>query len=82
MQSDVTIGSVIGGFRVVSLLGEGAMGRVYLAEDIERQRRVALKLLVPVLAEDERFRKRFLRESRIAATLDHPHVVPTLASSC
>ena len=51
MQSDVTIGSVVGGFRVVSLLGEGATGRVYLAEDIERQRRVAVKLLVSVLGE-------------------------------
>ena len=55
------------------------MGAVYLAEDADGQQ-VALKLLSPELAHDERFRQRFLRESRIAATLDHPNVVPTLAA--
>ena len=79
MQPEVTTGTLVGGFRVVSLIGEGAMGRVYLAEDLERQRLVALKLLVPELAQDERFRQRFLRESRLASRLDHPRVVPTLA---
>lgn len=54
------------------------MGAVYLAEDTKAGRRVALKLLVPELTEDERFRQRFLREARVAASLDHPHVVPTL----
>ena len=53
------------------------MGAVYLAED-KAGNRVALKLLVPELTEDERFRQRFLREARVAASLDHPHVVPTL----
>ena len=56
-------GSVIGGFRVGELLARGAMGAVYLAEDTDGQR-VALKLLSPELAHDERFRQRFLRESR------------------
>jgi ABC-type transport system substrate-binding protein/tRNA A-37 threonylcarbamoyl transferase component Bud32 len=79
MQFEVTTGTLVGGFRVVSLLGEGAMGRVYLAEDLEHRRRVALKLLLPELARDERFRERFLRESRLASRLDHPNVVPTLA---
>jgi len=79
MASEVATGTLVGGFRVVSLIGEGAMGRVYLAEDVQSQRRVALKLLVPGLARDERFRRRFLRESRLAARLDHPHVVSTLA---
>jgi ABC-type transport system substrate-binding protein/tRNA A-37 threonylcarbamoyl transferase component Bud32 len=79
MRSEVATGTLVGGFRVVSLIGEGAMGRVYLAEDEEHQRRVALKLLVPELARDERFRQRFLRESTLAAHLDHPHVVPTFA---
>jgi ABC-type transport system substrate-binding protein/tRNA A-37 threonylcarbamoyl transferase component Bud32 len=78
MQLGVTTGTMIGGFRVVSMIGEGAMGAVYLAKDPEG-RRVALKLLVPDLARDERFRQRFLRESRLAARLDHPHVVHTLA---
>src|SRR5256712_3517746 len=56
------------------------MGTVYLAEETRTGRRVALKLLAPELARDERFRRRFLRETELAASLDHPHVVPTLAS--
>jgi tRNA A-37 threonylcarbamoyl transferase component Bud32 len=79
MGSDVPTGTVLAGFRVESLLGEGAMGTVYLAEAPHGQR-VALKLLSPNLARDERFRQRFLRESQLAAGLDHPHIVPTLAS--
>ncbi len=54
------------------------MGAVYLAEDSETGRRVALKLLTAELTEDERFRQRFMREAEIAASLDHPHIVPTL----
>jgi ABC-type transport system substrate-binding protein/tRNA A-37 threonylcarbamoyl transferase component Bud32/streptogramin lyase len=77
---EIASGSVVGGFRVVSLIGEGAMGKVYLAEGVEVQHRVALKLLSPELANDERFRRRFLRESQLAASLDHPHIVRTLAA--
>jgi tRNA A-37 threonylcarbamoyl transferase component Bud32 len=81
MSSPVAIGSVVAGFRLDSLLGQGAMGAVYLAEDTESAgRKVALKLLAPELAEDERFRHRFLRESQLAASLDHPHMVPILGS--
>jgi ABC-type transport system substrate-binding protein/tRNA A-37 threonylcarbamoyl transferase component Bud32 len=80
MESEVATGTRVGGFRVVSLIGDGAMGRVYLADELQCRRRVALKLLVPELARDERFRRRFLRESRLAAQIDHPHVVPTFAS--
>jgi len=79
MSVDSPTGSVVGGFRVGKLLARGAMGAVYLAENREG-RRVALKLLSPELAHDERFRQRFLRESRLAATLDHPNVVRTIAS--
>jgi predicted Ser/Thr protein kinase len=78
MSSPVATGSVVAGFRVESLIGEGAMGSVYLAEDTGRGGQVALKVLVRDLAEDERFRRRFLRESKLAASLDHPHVVPIL----
>jgi serine/threonine-protein kinase len=53
------------------LLGRDGMSVVYLAEDTRLRRRVALKLLAPELAEDARFRERFLRESRLAASLDH-----------
>jgi serine/threonine protein kinase len=79
MPSPVRTGTVVAGFRVGSPIGEGAMGTVYLAEDGSGQR-VALKLLSPELARDERFRQRFLRESSVAAGLEHPHIVPTLAS--
>ena len=79
MGAESPTGSVIGGFRVGAFLARGAMGAVYLAEDSNGQQ-VALKLLSPELAHDDRFRQRFLRESRVAATLDHPNVVRTLAS--
>src|SRR4051812_8511159 len=80
MRTEVGAGTIIAGFRVESPLGAGAMGTVYLAEETTRGRRVALKLLAPELANDERFRSRFLRETELAASLDHPHVVRTLAS--
>ena len=52
------------------------MSVVYVAEDMRLRRRVALKLLAPELSADARFRERFLRESRLAASLDHSHVIP------
>jgi YVTN family beta-propeller protein len=52
------------------------MGIVYLAEDLRLKRKVALKLLSPQLAEDVRFRERLLAESELAASLDHPNIVP------
>jgi hypothetical protein len=76
MPSDVRTGTVVARFRIESQIGEGAMGTVYVAEDTTRGGQVALKVLVRGLAEDERFRRRFLRESRLAASLDHPHVIP------
>jgi hypothetical protein len=56
--------------------GRGGVGVVYLAEDLRLHRKVALKLIAPELAENERFRERFLAESELAASLDHPNVVP------
>ena len=79
MSADSPTGSVVSGFRIGELLARGAMGAIYLAEGSDG-RPVALKLLSPELAHDERFRQRFLRESRLAATLDHPNVVRTIAS--
>jgi hypothetical protein len=70
----IGIGSEIGGYRVVSLIGEGGMGSVYLAEG-EAGDRVALKVMPPDLAANESFRRRFLRESRYARSVDHPNVV-------
>ena len=59
-----------------TLLGRGGMGVVYRAYDLALDRDVALKLLAPHLADDVSFRERFLRESRLAASLEHPNVVP------
>ncbi|MFN0055066.1 MAG: protein kinase domain-containing protein [Planctomycetales bacterium] len=68
--------SEFGRYRIVRLLGEGAMGRVYLAEDTQLQRQVALK--VPQLEEgkDAKRLERFYREARLAATLNHPNICP------
>src|SRR6185503_12192019 len=76
LTTDLPRGTELAGYRVDALLGRGGMGVVYLAEQLRLKRRVALKLLAPQLAADERFRERFLRESELAASLDHPNVVP------
>ena len=78
MPDVLETGSVVAGYRIARLIGRGATGAVYLAADAEGSE-VALKVLIPELAQDARFRERFLRESQIAASLDEPHVVPTLA---
>ncbi|MGH2745467.1 MAG: serine/threonine protein kinase, partial [Thermoleophilaceae bacterium] len=64
-------GTTFAGYRVESLVGRGGMGVVYRAWDLSLERPVALKLIAPELAQDERFRARFLREPRLAASLDH-----------
>jgi YVTN family beta-propeller protein len=76
LKGDSLIGSELAGYRIVSLLGSGGMSTVYLAEDERLGRKVALKLLARELAEDDRFRKRFLRESKLAASIDHSSIVP------
>jgi YVTN family beta-propeller protein len=70
------IGTELAGYRIERVLGRGGMSVVYLAHDPRLKRNVALKLLAPGLAEDDGFRVRFLRESQLAASLDHPNVVP------
>jgi Protein kinase domain len=72
----VEIGFVIAGHRIERLVGRGGMGVVYAAVDVALDRQVALKLIAPELAADPGFRRRFIAESRIAASLDHPNVVP------
>jgi ABC-type branched-subunit amino acid transport system substrate-binding protein/DNA-binding beta-propeller fold protein YncE len=76
MKAAFTPGTTFAGYRVDSLVGRGGMGIVYRATDLSLDRPVALKLVAPELAEDERFRSRFLREPRLAASLDHPNVIP------
>jgi tRNA A-37 threonylcarbamoyl transferase component Bud32 len=72
---DPRIGTEFAGHRVEQVIGRGGASVVYLAEHLRLGRRVALKVLAPHLAEDEIFRERFIRESRIAAGLDHPTIV-------
>jgi pSer/pThr/pTyr-binding forkhead associated (FHA) protein len=69
-------GSVFAGCRVEGMIGHGDMGVVYRAEELALRRPVALKLIRPEYSEDERFRKRFRRESKAAAANDHPNVIP------
>ena len=67
-------GTRLGRYEIRSALGAGGMGQVYLAEDTELGRRVALKVLPSDMMADDAARKRLLREARAAATLDHPHI--------
>src|SRR5215831_12292602 len=70
------IGSDFIGYRIEDVIGRGGMGVVYRAYDLRLKRTVALKLITPELALDERFRKRFVREMELAIALEHPNVVP------
>jgi serine/threonine-protein kinase len=72
----VNVGETFGPYAIESVLGRGGMGTVYLATHSRLERRVALKLIASELADDPQFRARFLRESQLAASLDHPHVIP------
>ncbi|MFG2111774.1 serine/threonine-protein kinase [Streptomyces sp. NPDC048718] len=70
------IGRRIAGYRVEAEIGRGGMAVVYRARDLRLDRTVALKLLAPELARNDTFRRRFAHESRVAAAIDHPHIVP------
>jgi YVTN family beta-propeller protein len=76
MPASANIGTELAGYRLEALIGRGGMGVVYRAHDLALDRDVALKLLAPQLADDVSFRERFLTESRVAASLEHPNVVP------
>jgi serine/threonine-protein kinase len=73
---DPRIGTELAGYRIESLVGAGGMGVVYRASDPRLERRVALKLLPATYADDPSYRRRFLDESRRAAAIEHPHIVP------
>jgi Protein kinase domain len=69
-------GDEFAGHRILGVAGRGGMGVVYRALQLDLDRPVALKLIAPQLAEDTAFRERFGRESRAAASIDHPNVIP------
>ena len=68
-------GSVVGGYRVDSVISRGGMGVVYRVTNVALHKVYALKTLTPDLTDDAQFRERFKREMRIAASIEHPNVV-------
>jgi serine/threonine-protein kinase len=74
MADALAAGSGIAHYRVVSRLGEGGMGAVYLADDTRLGRRVALKILPANVAADPERMQRFLQEAKLASALTHPNV--------
>jgi len=77
---ELSDGDEFAGYRVERRLGRGGMGILYLAVEPGLERRVALKLIAPEAADDEIFARRFAEESRIAASIEHPNVVPIYAA--
>ena len=80
MDPDRIVGTDVAGYAVESVLGSGAMGVVYVARQSSPDRRVALKLITPAFANDDVFRRRFLREATAAAAIEHPHILPVYAA--
>jgi hypothetical protein len=76
MPGFLEVGTEVAGYRVASFIGRGGMAVVYRAEDLRLGRNVALKLLAPELSQNEKFQQRFMRESRLAAAIDHPNIIP------
>jgi Protein kinase domain len=77
---DLSAGDEFAGYRIERSLGRGGMGVLYLAVEPGLERHVALKLIAPEAAADEVFTRRFAEESRIAALIEHPNVVPIYAA--
>lgn len=75
MSGEIATGRIIGQFELKKLLGQGGMGAVYEATDINLQRAVAVKLMRPEAIGREEFRNRFLQEARAIASLDHPNII-------
>jgi hypothetical protein len=75
-QPFIEPGAVVADYQVEHLIARGGMGEVYLARDTRLDRWVALKVLPADLSEDEKFRSRFIRESKLAASVDHPNIIP------
>src|SRR3954464_11109740 len=80
-MADLAPGDVFAGHRIDDVAGRGGMGVVYRAVQLALDRIVALKLITPALAGDPEFRARFVRESRAAASIEHPNVIPIFHAS-
>jgi hypothetical protein len=78
--TDLAAGDEFAGYSIESRIGRGGMGILYLAVEPGLERQVALKLIAPEAAADEVFARRFAEESRIAASIEHPNVVPIYAA--
>jgi two-component system LytT family response regulator len=74
MQESLAAGSALAHYRIVSKLGAGGMGEVYLAQDLNLERPVALKILPPEVARDPDRMRRFIQEAKTASALSHPNV--------
>src|SRR4051812_44848965 len=72
---ELAVGEVFAGHRIEGIAGQGGMGVVYRATDLRLKRVVALKLIAARFAEDHEFRRRFERESELAASIRHPNVI-------
>ncbi|MEV6678808.1 serine/threonine-protein kinase [Streptomyces erythrochromogenes] len=70
------VGQQIAGYKIERMIGRGGMAVVYCAKDLRLDRTVAIKLIAPERARDDTFRRRFTHESRVAASIEHPHIVP------
>src|SRR5215813_14716425 len=75
-MGELSAGSVFAGHRIEDVAGRGGMGVVYRATQLALDRTVALKVIAPGLLEDQTMRARFVRESKVAASIDHPNVIP------
>ena len=75
-MGELASGTVFAGHRIESVAGRGGMGVVYRATQLALDRTVALKVIAPGLLEDQTVRNRFVRESKVAASIDHPNVIP------
>src|SRR3954452_4984615 len=75
-MAELAPGAEFGAYRIESVAGQGGMGVVYRATQLGLDRTVALKVITPAFADDEEFRARFQRESRLAASIEHPNVMP------
>jgi serine/threonine-protein kinase len=76
MAAGIQIGSTFAGYSIEGVLGRGGMGVVYVAEQPELGRKVAIKVIAPELASDPDYLRRFEHESRLAAAIEHPNAIP------